>query len=624
MKNVKITCPLDCFDLCQIDVMIQDNKIVSIKGDPGHDLTDGVICKKGLDHLKRHYSNDRLLSPRIKTGNGWQDISYNKAISIFADKIKSVESKSILHYTDAGYGGLSKSVSRVFFNKLGSISTHRGSLCWSAGMHALQKNIGEIKGMNYHEVSNSDYIVLWGRNVADTNLHLFMKLKKAKSEGKKVIYIDPIKTATAKFADIYLQINPDSDRFLVYGILKLSSQKIINRLDKKSLDILNRMNIEEVVLKTNVSTDKIQFLADIFCEGELNILSFLGYGLQRYKNGAETVESILKLHYFTEKINKKGCGINYADNNISKRINNPYIDKTVENVTFVKSKFASFLKDNESIRMIFIDKSNPVTQLPNTNEVIAELDNVPFKVGIDMFMTDTMEMMDLVFPAISIFETEDVIYSSMFSPYIQYSQKCLEPINGILSEYDLFYRLAEQIGLAGYPFIDIEDYLKTLLDGILAENKISYSEFKKIGKLDFSRDLDNDKDEIEFLDVTLRELTNTEVNANKDYNLRLITPHSKNSLHSQGFKDYDGLPIIHFNQQGYENGELIIVASKYGKLKCKVKIDELCLPDVAYIYEGYWNKSGIVNRLTTDEYSNYGDQAAYYDTFIRIEGKVSL
>ncbi|MCP4022675.1 MAG: hypothetical protein GY729_12600, partial [Desulfobacteraceae bacterium] len=65
-KQVKTSCPMDCFDLCSFKVTVEDNKIVQFTGDKDHPITRGVTCKKGKALVDRLYHKDRLTHPLIK------------------------------------------------------------------------------------------------------------------------------------------------------------------------------------------------------------------------------------------------------------------------------------------------------------------------------------------------------------------------------------------------------------------------------------------------------------------------------------------------------------------------------------------------------------------------------
>lgn len=616
IEQKKVTCPLDCFDLCLMDVRVVDGVVTSISGNKDHPLTCGVLCKKGKDHLKRHLDPQRIKTPMLRKGDQWQELTQEDAMGILAEKMMGIDSRNILYYTDSGHNGLSKNAAELFFQRLGPITTHRGSLCWNAGNFGLEKSIGEHAGVRHFQIQEADEVIFWGRNALETNLHLYLYVKKM---GKPFLYIDPIATKTAQAADEYLQIKANSDLELAAGVMKLLVDGGFLQLNPEERKLVERISMEDVCNSTGLSQEQLESLARRF-RGDRNIITFIGYGLQRYKNGARAVEGIIALHFLSGMVNKPGCGFHFSDKRIAKSLAKPFAKKEVVNETFVKSTFGAYVQTRKDWSLLFVDKSNPMVQLPDTQEVRKAFERFPFKVGVDLFMTDTMKAMDLVFPAPSPFECADVVVTSMFSPYLQYTQACVESGEQVLSEYELFQRLAEMIGMDDYPQVDLDRYLYLHMEPVLKLANLSWESFKEVGWMDPEPEKEKNRP-LEWKTPGVQifaEMTPKKTGIQDPYKYRLITPHWKDSLHSQGFKDVHDLPKIYMNEPGFATGEKVIVQSTQGALTCVVEVDPRLQTGLVYIYEGYWQHSGIVNTLTTDAYSDEGDQAAYYETLVSV------
>ena len=71
---------------------------------------------------------------------------------------------------------------------------------------------------------HSNMIVLWGANPARTNIHQMKFILRAREKGATFVVIDPIFTETAKLADIYVQIRPGMDGYLMMGMIKVILQ----------------------------------------------------------------------------------------------------------------------------------------------------------------------------------------------------------------------------------------------------------------------------------------------------------------------------------------------------------------------------------------------------------------
>jgi anaerobic selenocysteine-containing dehydrogenase len=109
-----------------------------------------------------------------------------------------------------------------------------------------------------------------------------------------------------------------------------------------------------------------------------------------------------------------------------------------------------------------------------------------------------------------------------------------------------------------------------------------------------------------------------------EYPMRLITPHAGDSLHSQHFAFVEGPPVLHLNPETMAEaelaeGEMARIATVKGSLRVRVRGHGGLDRSTAMIYEGWWHKNGAVNHLVGDDLSEMGEQAAYYETFCRVE-----
>ncbi|SHJ69808.1 molybdopterin-dependent oxidoreductase [Paramaledivibacter caminithermalis] len=653
--KIRFSCPLDCFDVCSMIATVKEGKIIKIEGDKEHPLTKGFICQKGRKHLERVYHPNRILSPKKKYKGKWIDISYQEAIEEIAEKLNKIKkeygSKAVLHFYDSGYGGLSKTVDKMFFNYYGGATVHTGSLCWGAGIEAQKIDFGGNKSHPPEDLINSKTIIIWGRNPADTNIHLMKYLTKAKKNGAYIYLIDPIRTRTAKMVSEYMRIKPSTDGALALGIANYMIQKKLIDEDfiKKNVKgyedykkYVRDFTLEYTQEITGIHRNKIKEIAERYSKGKPSSI-IIGYGLQRYKNGGNNVRAIDALGALTGNIGIKGGGVNYSNKLIAEYIGGE-VKKSEDYVkdrrTYSQANLARFIleADNPPIKCLFITKSNPLVQVPNINKTIEAFNKVDFKVVIDMFMTDTVRYSDLVLPATSILEEEDFIYSSMFSPYLNYSNRVVKPPNGIMGEYDLFRILARKIKLRGYPDIEREEFFKRALEPLMKNFDVSYEYLKHNFFTIEDRDIpwedkvfNTPSCKYELYSETAKDQGLSPIpiyisaNDNKnEYDLRLITPHFKNSLHSQHFAFEEDIPRVYINTKTLKKNNIkadktVKIKSKYGELKAKLEVSEDIGDGIIMIYEGWWHKSGSVNFVTPDEISDIGEQAAYYECFCKLE-----
>ena len=173
---------------------------------------------------------------------------------------------------------------------------------------------------------------------------------------------------------------------------------------------------------------------------------------RRYSNGGQTIRALLSLIIITGNIGREGCGFNYANLqsyvfDSEKEPLSYYPDKQKDAPFRRKISMAKFAEDisnlsDPEIKFAWIERGNPVTQLPDSSKVINALEKIEFKVVVDQFMTDTAIMADIILPAKGIFEQSDII-GSYWNPYVQFKPKITDPPEEVLPESEIYYHLSE-------------------------------------------------------------------------------------------------------------------------------------------------------------------------------------
>lgn len=666
MKKLSHGCTLDCADCCKFNVYVEDNKVIKIEGDKEHPYTKGFICKKGLAHLDRLNHKDRIYKPLLKEEGKWKEISFNEAIDIMAEKLTLYKyefgNKSILYYEQYGNGSLLKSVGEKFLSFYGGATFSKGGPCWSAGIAAQKLDFGDSKSHSLEDMLNSKNIFIWGKNPANTTIHTMQMIRKAKASGSKIIVIDPIETATAKLADIYIRVNVNGDLPLALAIAKVIIEekiydeeyinRFVNGFDDYKKYILS-LEIQELSNASGVSIEDIIKLARLYSEKYSTIL--LGFGMQKYKNGGNTIRTIDALGAITGQIGFSGGGVNYA-NKVYPRVLNtdPYNSESfADNRYFYINEISDFIdscnngktyyKDNIfindkninnsieldiPIKMAIITKSNILNQLPNLNKLKESLSKVEFKVCFDMFMTDTAKECDLFIPTTNTLESEDLLFSSMMNPYLVYNEKLVDIDEKLMDEYYFYMELAKRLNISEYPFVDKKDYLEKVIEPL-------NDKFKNIS-LDFIKDnyitIHNSIawEEKKFLTnsgkfelLRCYELKYKLDKRKEEKIFRLLTNHGKDSLSSQHFMDEVNIARAYINNRmanelDLKENDLVNLKSKNGQIKVQIVIDDSVSDYVVMMYVGWWDKHGNPNYLTDSGVSDIGGQITYNETFVNI------
>ena len=478
MPVYSTACPRNCYSTCSFKVHVENGSIINIDPHPDNKATPEGICLKGLSYVERAHSKDRILYPLKKVSKGnFERISWEEALQLIAEKLSSFKkefgAKSILFYAASGMSGLINEFSTKFWELFGGATTMYGNLCWPAGLEAERLTLGDNKHNDPWDIENAKLIILWGKNPAETNIQQMIFIEKAQATGAKLMVIDPRRTPSCERADYLIQPKPGTDAALALGI---ANQLIKNDwIDQDFID-QNVHGFEE--FKKSISSytlEKTSELTDIpkkiikelaYEIGNTKPMTIApGYGMQRFTNGGQTIRSILALNILTGNIGKPGACFHYANlqSYVFDTIKEPmsYYPEISPNPMFRRSVSMAKLgedilaqKDPE-LKMMWIERGNPVTQNPDTNTVLKAFGKLEFKVVVDQFMTDTAQEADIVLPAKNMFEQTDII-GSYWNPYVQLKPKVIEPAGDVKPETEIYYLLAQQLG---YSKEEIEKYI---------------------------------------------------------------------------------------------------------------------------------------------------------------------
>lgn len=655
-KLVSVSCPMDCPDLCRFNAHVESGRITKLVPDRQHPVTRGFACKKGLDLVRRMYHPERIKTPLIKTRSGFEPASYETVISTLADKISRIKEtygpEAILNYSGTGgYGGIKDRIQSIFFNCFGGATVPRGSICWGAGLAAQKYDFGQPKGHDPDDILNADFILVWGRNPKYTNIHLYSLLRKAYKKGSRVIVIDPVRTATAKSFNEYVRIQPSTDGAFALGMCRSIIEKGLHNVDfiKRYVVGFNRFesSVEEytperVETITGVPAAVMEEIAAAYAQAETASI-YIGFGLQRYLNGGSTIRCIDALGSITGRIGEIGGGVNYAAKSFG-----PYLFSLEERSrqfikkerTFVMGRLGAFLEKalNPPVKAVFVHAANPLNQSPDLNKTVEQFKKIELKVVFDHFMTDTARHADIIIPAAFVFEQEDLFVTGMYSPILNHSKQAVNPPDGVMPEFEFYLRLAEKLGLNNLGFEDTRSYLEKSVAPFLEKEGVEFSDLTH----SYPRVADGEipwKDKKFMTPSGKIELYSKK--AEKDglpplpeyrescrppdtLPLRLLTCHTDNSIHSQGFAFKDQIPEVFVNAKtaetlGINECSNVMVKGRSGQIRARLVIDDAVDKNIAFIYQGWWHKSGAVNFLTDSGVSDMGGQAAYYDSFCTIE-----
>ncbi len=598
MNQAKETaCGLDCYDACHIKV--KDEGFPHIEGDKAHPVGNGALCAL----VNKQMPNaPRITQPMIDG----KVVSMDEAMAAVAEAFKAERS---LLWRGSGNMGVMQEVTNLFMEKIGGSLTH-GSLCDGAGEAGILLSRGVNRTLPLEQIAKADTIVVWGRNVTVTNAHIMPFI-----EGKKLVVIDPVKTAIAKMADLYMQIEPRMDYYVAILLARF-----IFMADGQDDDWLEEFAPEfddfydytrehriKAILE-HIGTDLGEMGRILEYLTDQKVVFLVGAGVQKYSTGSYTLQAIDALAATLGLFGKEGCGVHYLGSS-KLGFENPFAVKTTS-VPKATTDFAYF-------DTVLVQGGNPAESMPDTQRVIRGLEAVENLIYFGLYENETSKRARIVIPAKNFFEKEDVRLSYGHH-YVSRMNKLVESDIGI-SEYDFTKYLFDAFGFEGLE--REEAYISHWLSQCRQEQE-GYPCSPAYDAMPYQKGFGEEEDEeFVFIDeyeddfINPKRFTKYRKPSSKkreDERFWLLSPKSIKSLNTQFARDHS---VQMHPQSGYSEGEQVRLSSEHGSHTFTVHLNEDIKPNCVVVT----NNTIGVNYLTPAILSEEGHNACYQEVKVTVE-----
>jgi molybdopterin guanine dinucleotide-containing S/N-oxide reductase-like protein len=495
-RTVHTVCSHDCPDSCGVLVTVDaSGRAIKVQGDPDHPVTQGFLCGKVAKYLERVYSPERLLYPmkrragvpkgplpQGREAEAFERISWDEALDLVASRFQSISEEygpeSILPYSYAGTIGVLGygSMDRRFFHRLGASQLDR-TICATAGGDALMSVYGRKIGTDTEDFRFARYIIAWAANVHGNNIHLWPLIEEARRNGAKLVVIDPYRTRTAQAADWHIAIRPGTDSALALGIMhvlfrdSLYDRDYVAQYGHGFEQLWERAigySPAYVAEWTGIPTEDIERLAREYATTEPAVIR-LNYGIQRSENGGAAARAVMMLPALIGAWKYRGGGLQLSTSGAF-----PWDKKTIERPDLMiasplgrparvvnMTRLGHALTEMESprVRAMFVYNSNPAAIAPDQAQVLRGLARTDlFTVVHEQFFTDTADYADVVLPATTFLEHNDV-QGAYGHYYVGLSNQAIQPLGEARQNVWVFSELARRMGFAESCFADTPDDL---------------------------------------------------------------------------------------------------------------------------------------------------------------------
>ena len=235
-KKVHSTCPY-CGVGCQIEMLVQNGKIVRVNGVEGLSPNDGRLCIKGRFGYQFVHSPKRLSQPLIRKNGVLIETTWDEALDFIAKKMLEIKNQ---HGSDALAGYASAKCTNednYLFQKMIRLAFGTNNvdyctrLCHASTVTAMLKSIGDGAGSNsIEDFEFTDCLLVTGNNIIETHPITATYVKRGKARGMQIIVIDPKWTPLVRYADLWLQPRLGTDVALLNGLMQvIVSEDLIDK-----------------------------------------------------------------------------------------------------------------------------------------------------------------------------------------------------------------------------------------------------------------------------------------------------------------------------------------------------------------------------------------------------------
>jgi len=689
VQTFRTACPRNCYDTCGQIATVKDGILRKVDGDPLHGYTRGRLCVKGYTYANRTYSPDRIKYPMVQSPRGsgnWKRVSWDEALTMIADKILDLKKRygSLLPLALDKYSGNFGIVHYAVEGMLSSMGYHTyalGTPCWPAGLDAQIYDMGAFMNHDPEEMANSKYIIIWGANPAWCAVHQMDIIMEARARGAKVVVIDPIHTATASKADLYIQIKPSTDGALALGMARWIVDH--NLHDKAFLEqhvkgwpefeayLKQEVTLEWASKITGVPVEAIVELAGGYATTKPSML-WMGYGMQRHINGGQNIRAIDALAAITGQIGVSGGGAQYAHlatwgfNYHAMSFSPPagsvglkgpdgkYTNRTVNMNNFAAEIQA--LKD-PPVKMLWIAGRNPGSQDPDAKDIKKAFESMEMVVVVDHFLNHSAEMADIVLPCTTHFESPDVNVA-YWHYWMSINERAIKPMFEAKSDLEIAWALSKKLnqlqpGSCTYPTEGNEEEwvgkefnqgiydLFGIRDWKALRQKPAKATLPTVSWADRKFTTPSGKYELYSDKAKANGLPPMptyvrEMQAPAEFPFRFLTPHPQHALHSQ-FQNIPYMmqsnpePMLEIHPKlaeakGIKDGDMVRVFNKLGEVRLRARLTRLVPPDTVVTYESWYKDSKFnVNHTVAAIPADMGklytgnNGISFHDNFVNIE-----
>lgn len=645
---------------CALLVEAKNNKIVAIKGDPDGFLNKGYICPKGLASHDKLSHPLRLRHPLKRLGRRgggkWERISWDEALKTISENFIRIKEEYGARAV-AFCQGMPKGMEHFVLIRLANIFGSPNVVAVQDVCHA-PREVSGIHTCGFYPVADfhhpSRLVVLWGSNITSTNEEgaICSLLREQVKQGTKLVVVDPRETTLTKKAETWLQIRPGTDHTLALSFLnviiaeRLYDQKFVENWThgfSELADHVKSYTPEKMSEITWVPAGVIREAARLYAESHPAAIQW-GNPIEQNIHTFHTARALICLMAICGNLDIPGGNIEANEPEIlglGKFVRADLIPKkrtemihahhgTIPRMMTVPPAFfkkAILEGIPYTLKGAYMQCTNPMIGYADSRQTREALLKLDFVAVSDIFMTPTASFADVVLPAATNFEFNDIGHYGLGHGYILARPKIVDPPEECMPDMKILNELGKSITSVEYWYDDHEE----MLEALVAPSGFNYKQFVQQGCLKgkdrFQKYLDTGfktptgKVELvlsraeKFGIPSLPQFTGPPEEDDPEYPLILTSCKDSYFLHSsyrwlEKLRKHRPMPIAELHpetaaKEGIREGDAVIIETRSGAITQFAHLTEKVHPCVIYAAYGWWFPEGKPEAQYEWEKSNF-------------------
>ncbi len=499
------------FSHCGIDAYVKDGVIVRVEGSKGHPHNQGTLCSKGAASRQYIYHKDRIRTPLVRRGKrhsgDLEAVSWEEALDTIAGRLLKIKEESGPESV-AFFAGYSKWM-RPFLKRLahsfGSPNyCTESSTCYQATAMAAKLNYGYF---GPPDIPNAKCLLVWSTNPFHSNTSAVRRLMDARERGLKIIEVGPLVTPMTKHADFHLRIRPGTSGALALGMAHviieegLYDREFVENWTQGFEEYRNyvREFTPEVTMDiTGVPVDLVTGAARLYAKTKPAAMMNSASPTVHHTNGVQNHRALIALIGLTGNFDVRGGNCVapptwlYVPAGVPSREfefeqSRPWADMAPRIGQDRYPVWCRLAEEAQAMHLPFQIQSGkpyPIRAVvgvgmryrmwPGSDFMLQSLRKLDFLVNVDLFMTETAALSDVVLPACSSFERSELKF--WVGNYAVWTQPAIEPLWQSRSDADIIFDLGRRIA----PEDELmQKGYEASIDWVLEPSKLTVAELKK-------------------------------------------------------------------------------------------------------------------------------------------------